>query len=125
MQCTAKAHSTGKQCTRRAIAGGRVCQVHGGAAPQVKASAAQRLAAMVDPALGVMLWSMKQSVDRKVKLRAAMDVLDRSVGKTPDTIRLIGSGENGAVQIEDVTIGELVRRDLARVRTRSGSGRDS
>ena len=126
MQCTAKTHSTGEQCRRRAIAGGAVCQVHGGAAPQVKKSAALRLAMLVDPAIGVLAANMK---DRKknpaVAQRAAEDVLDRAVGKTPETIRLVGSGEDGAIQIEDVTAAQLVRRELARVRARSSPGSDS
>jgi hypothetical protein len=40
VQCSANAKSTGKRCTRPAIWGGKVCPVHGGAAPQVKARAA-------------------------------------------------------------------------------------
>ena len=51
MQCKAKAKSTGKPCRRNAIAGGTVCQVHGGAAPQVKRKAAERLRALVHPAI--------------------------------------------------------------------------
>ena len=42
MKCSANAKSTGKPCQRAAILGGTVCYVHGGAAPAVKAKAAQR-----------------------------------------------------------------------------------
>lgn len=42
-QCTAHAKSTNKQCTRMAIVGGTVCYVHGGAAPQVKRAALERI----------------------------------------------------------------------------------
>ena len=126
MQCTAKSSRTGKPCQRPAILGGNVCRSHGGAAPQVKASAAQRLAALVDPALGVLAANMK---DRRknpaVAQRAAEDVLDRAVGRTPETIKLVGSGENGQIQVEDVAVAELIRRDIARIRARSGQGRDS
>jgi hypothetical protein len=41
--CKAKSKSTGKQCARAPIAGGEVCRVHGGAAPQVKRKAAERV----------------------------------------------------------------------------------
>lgn len=42
-RCEARAKSTGKQCQRAPIRGGNVCLVHGGKAPQVKASASRRL----------------------------------------------------------------------------------
>ena len=51
-QCTAKAKSTGVQCTRPAVLGGKVCYQHGGAAKQVRAAAARRVAAERVRALG-------------------------------------------------------------------------
>jgi hypothetical protein len=47
-QCTAT-NKAGQQCRRAAILGGHVCRLHGGAAPQVKRKAAQRLADLIDP----------------------------------------------------------------------------
>ncbi|WP_236789653.1 hypothetical protein [Amycolatopsis sp. GM8] len=41
MKCTATAKSTGEQCGRHALAGARVCKVHGGGAPQVRDAAAR------------------------------------------------------------------------------------
>lgn len=82
-QCTAKAKSTGKPCTRKANAGTNVCQVHGGSAPQVKEAARLRLLAMVDPALA----TIQRSLTRKykpgehptaVELAAAREVLNRA-----------------------------------------------
>jgi hypothetical protein len=44
-RCTAKARSSGwQQCKKLAIKGGTVCATHGGAAPQIKAKAAERVA---------------------------------------------------------------------------------
>lgn len=43
-QCSATAKSTGNRCRRLSIAGGVVCLVHGGAAPQVRRKAAERVA---------------------------------------------------------------------------------
>ena len=43
MICAAKT-TAGHPCRRHAVAGARVCQVHGGAAPQVRQAARQRLA---------------------------------------------------------------------------------
>ena len=47
-QCTATAKSTGERCQRAAIKGGSVCHVHGGATPQVKQKAQERLDEMAD-----------------------------------------------------------------------------
>ena len=43
-RCVAKARTSGEQCKRVAIEGGTVCRSHGGAAPNVKAAAARRVA---------------------------------------------------------------------------------
>lgn len=50
-QCTATAKSTGEQCQRAAIKGSNVCHVHGGAAPQVKKKAEERLREAAAPAI--------------------------------------------------------------------------
>lgn len=44
-----KAKTRRGQCQRWPIKGGTVCQTHGGAAPQVKAKAAERLLDLIDP----------------------------------------------------------------------------
>lgn len=49
-RCTAKTRS-GSRCRNAPIPGGTVCRMHGGAAPQVKAKADERLRALQDPAL--------------------------------------------------------------------------
>jgi hypothetical protein len=43
-KCTAHSSSTGKPCGNRPALGATVCRWHGGAAPQVKAKAAERVA---------------------------------------------------------------------------------
>lgn len=50
--------------------------MHGGSAPQVKQAAAVRLAALVDPAIGVVERRLKRDGDDS--LRAAFGVLDRT-----------------------------------------------
>lgn len=47
-QCTAK-NRKGNRCGGPAIPGGTVCRLHGGAAPQVRAKAQERLADLIDP----------------------------------------------------------------------------
>lgn len=48
-RCKAKATTTGKPCQKYPIKGSMVCRKHGGAAPQVRAKAAERLADLIDP----------------------------------------------------------------------------
>jgi hypothetical protein len=96
-QCTATSRG-GSRCKRSPIPGGTVCRMHGGAAPQVQASAAARLAALVDPAIGTLGKSLKSDNER-VALAAAQDVLNRNGLKAPD--RLEHTGRDGSpIQVE-------------------------
>lgn len=54
-QCVATAKSSGKPCSKPAIPGGTVCRYHGGAAPQVRAAAARRIAEARDMMLSRLL----------------------------------------------------------------------
>ena len=89
MRCTAKANSTGQNCRRRAIKGGRVCQVHGGAAPQVKRKARERFNDLVDPAINLLATVINnEEMPAPSRVAAAKDILDRAgykpVDKTED-----------------------------------------
>ena len=77
MRCKAKAKSTSKRCARAAIAGAVVCRVHGGAAPQVRKAAAERLRDLVHPAIDGMQRALA-SDDLNAVVRASRDVLDRT-----------------------------------------------
>ena len=77
MICTAKSKRSGKPCKAFAITGARVCITHGGAAPQVKAKALERLAALVDPAISALSELLKSDQDA-VRLATAKDILDRN-----------------------------------------------
>lgn len=87
--CSATAKSTGKPCKRRAAPGGTVCEVHGGAAPQVASKAdqraalaqAERIAARVgvildpeDPYEGAAA-AMRQARQLAYRLGAAVDAI--------------------------------------------------
>lgn len=50
-RCNGTAKSTGKPCKTKPITGGFVCRKHGGAAPQVKAKALQRVKDMLADAI--------------------------------------------------------------------------
>jgi hypothetical protein len=89
--CTARAKSTGKACTRPAIPGGRVCRFHGGAAPQVREAARQRLAALASLAIAKMatILNAKKNdphIGVQQQLACARDVLDRSGFKAQDEV---------------------------------------
>lgn len=100
-RCTATSKVHGGQCKRLANRGSNVCRYHGGAAPQVKEAARRRLAAMVDPALGVLQLAMtrrqqigksKTRVPDKIALEAARDVLDRAGYQADSQVRLPEGG---------------------------------
>jgi len=89
-QCIAKAKSSGKRCNRNAIAGGTVCVVHGGAAPQVIRSARERLAALVCPAITVFEERLADKELPQLQVQVAKDILDRTGHKATDKVELSG-----------------------------------
>ena len=112
MQCSAR-RKNGLPCTRHAIYGGSVCIVHGGAAPQVKASARERIAEMVAPALAVMSKAMAMKTKQgplPIAVTAAKDMLDRAGYKATDKIQLTGAGPSGEVVF--ATPAELIKAEL-------------
>jgi len=75
--CTATAKATGEPCRRAAISGGSVCYVHGGAAPQVKRKAAERIAEARDSALDALTQLIGEGrVDAKVALDAVVKLTE-------------------------------------------------
>lgn len=85
-----RAHnSAGNSCAAWAVRGAVVCVKHGGAAPQVKRAARERLQALVDPAI-TRLEILIQDESPGVALQAVKDVLDRAgykaVERTESTV---------------------------------------
>ena len=74
----------GELCGRWAIAGGRVCRFHGGAAKHVKEAAALRIARLVDPAINIIAGELQRKVSaddlqgRALRVKVAHDALDRN-----------------------------------------------
>ncbi|MDE0830495.1 MAG: hypothetical protein OSB03_14960 [Vicinamibacterales bacterium] len=60
-QCTATSKQAKRRCRQPAIRGGTVCRFHGGAAPQVKLAAKDRIAGLVDPALDALQRALEPS----------------------------------------------------------------
>ena len=98
LRCTAHSRSK-EQCKRWAIRGGNVCAMHGGKAPQVKAKAEARLAALVDPAIGK-LQKLINARSEMVSLAAVKDVLDRNGFKPTDKHELTGKDGQPLISVE-------------------------
>jgi hypothetical protein len=86
--CTARSKSSGKACRQPAIPGGTVCRYHGGAAPQVKAAAMDRLRALQHPAIDRLGQLIAQEEFPTVAYAASRDVLDRTLGKPGEHLDL-------------------------------------
>lgn len=69
-RCRARSKSTGAQCSKPPIPGGTVCRYHGGAAPQVRERALERLREARDLALERLIENLApgSSVDPAVQL---------------------------------------------------------
>lgn len=76
-RCSAR-NRAGGRCGRAPIAGGMVCHLHGGAAPQVRKAAAERIAELVEPALVEMARIIESGDTDSVRLAACRDILDRA-----------------------------------------------
>lgn len=107
-QCKAHSKRTGKPCGKDAIKGGSVCRMHGGSAPQVRASAEARLRALVDPAIGVVEATLKDAKRPDLRLKAAHDVLDRNGHKQAQKIELDAMIETKQFDFSGLSSEELV-----------------
>lgn len=68
--------------------GGYVCRTHGGKAPQVMASAKERLMALQPKAIQTLDALLGRDEFPTVQLGAARDVLDRTEGKAGETVTI-------------------------------------
>ena len=85
------AHRTnGDPCRLHAVTGARVCQVHGGRAPQVKAKAEDRIRDLVDPSLNRIARTIADDANPALALQAARDILDRAGYKATEKIQSDG-----------------------------------
>jgi hypothetical protein len=96
-RCTAHVSDGSRQCERWAINGGTVCATHGGQAPQVKNSARERLAELVEPALEGLHTALKSGEIPSI-VKAAQIVLDRT-GFHPSKAIELTAEYNGSVEV--------------------------
>jgi len=119
--CTATT-SAGNPCRSAPVTGARVCWHHGGAAPQVKRKAEERIAAAADPAAAKLVELMSsKKVPYPVQLAAAKDLLDRAgIGQEQAVTLTLKKWEQNieglivdlpASSYDDVVDGEVVEPD--------------
>jgi hypothetical protein len=85
VKCIAVSSRTGNPCKNAPMNGGNVCRMHGGAAPQVRRRAAERIALASDRAAAQLFAFMTDvTIPPAVRLAATKDLLDRAqvTGKT-------------------------------------------
>jgi len=103
-RCTAHSSQTGGRCKKSAMLGQSVCRKHGGASPQAKKAARERLNALVDPAIA----SLKKVLERAINsedyaavVRAAISILDRTGYHPSQSIELTGK-DGGPIQSQNL-----------------------
>jgi len=89
----------GHRCGRRPIPGGTVCHMHGGAAPQVKQAALERLKSLQHPAITRLEELIGQKEFPSTSMAAVRDVLDRTLGRAAETIAVAHSGSIDVISI--------------------------
>lgn len=96
-RCKARSKTTQSPCKQPAIPGGTVCRYHGGAAPQVKAKAQERLLAIQFPAIARLAQLVEQVEYPSTAMAAVKDVLDRTMGKPVESLELSGNQDKPLV----------------------------
>lgn len=118
-RCKAKSKHTQEQCRNAPMVAQYVCRNHGGASPQAKKSAKERLMTLVDPAIDALLRALKSrpacmacgrsDADRDpVVIRASQIVLDRTGHGPKATLSLGKSEDDDARWMEFLTDDELL-----------------
>ena len=91
-RCTAT-NRQGNRCGKAPIAGGTVCRMHGGAAPQVIFKAKERLAALAPKAVLVLDALLGRDEFPTVQFQAARFIAEQEVGKAHESVSMEVTGE--------------------------------
>ena len=108
MRCGAHNRS-GRQCGRRRMYGQRVCDVHGGKSPQALHKAAQRLRALVDPAIVALEHIVEKGEPDATRLAAARYLLELAGHRASVEVN---SQHDITIRLIDETVLEQVRAQL-------------
>lgn len=112
-----------EQCRRRALRGGRVCYVHGGQLPSVRAAAEAevqelrtRALSIADRALDVVEDALEDK-DPQVRLRASQMLLDRVLPRQQAGVSVtVGIGDSANDDPQTLSASEVIRQRLAALR---------
>ena len=98
-RCTAT-NRAGQPCGKYSMRGGTVCRAHGGASPQALAKAERmvelaelKLRGLAGPAVATLEDLVANASSEAVRLAAARDLVDRSVGKATERIHVAAAIE--------------------------------
>ena len=100
-RCHARSKTTGQQCRQAVVPGATVCHYHGGAAPQVKEAAQDRLRALQHPAIDRLAQLIDQDQFPTVALGASKDVLDRTLGRAAENVTVTHGVDDSLIAILD------------------------
>jgi len=111
----------GEQCRRRALRGGRVCYVHGGQLPSVRAAAEAevtelrtRALSIADRALDVVEDALEDK-DPNIRLRASAQLLDRVLPRHQAGVSVVvGIGDGSG--LPSLSPSEVIRQRLRALR---------
>ena len=123
-RCTAHISDGSRQCERWAINGGSVCGTHGGRAPQVKRSAKERLAELVEPALAGLHTALKSGEIPSI-VKAAQIVLDRTGFHPSQAIELTGKDGGPIEAVNTISLDRLSLEEtqtLIEILEKAGAG---
>jgi len=110
-RCTATAKGSGSRCKRVAIPGGTVCVMHGGAAPQVQAAAAERQVTAAADASLRKLWvgldeatPIKDPVAAMERLAGSLEQLVDEAGRKVSELQHLAGGKDLTQLRAEVTL---------------------
>lgn len=116
-RCKAHSSQTGQRCKKAAMLGQTVCRKHGGASPQAKKAARERLNDLVDPAIASLKKVLERAIDSEdyaAVVRAAISILDRTGFHPSKSLELSGAG-GGPIQSEHLLPVERLSRTCKRL----------
>jgi hypothetical protein len=108
-----KSDGSGERCMKPAMLGQSVCRAHGGASPQAKKSARERLEALVDPAINTLRTVIRTGTktgDTPSAVRASLGILDRTGFHPSQAVELKDGIENQSLMEQIDKLSPEVKR---------------
>src|SRR4051794_14127933 len=112
-----KADGSGERCSKPAMLGQSVCRAHGGASPQAKKSARERLEALVDPAINTLRTVIRTGIktgDTPSAVRASLGILDRTGFHPTQAMEMYGKDNAPPVKTDNSISTEKLSLPLKR-----------